>query len=278
MTIKNNKSWIKPLARQILSLKNIQDNFTNSIRKKTTRVFYNDLSYTLSIPNKLCKIRAKTFATKEPETLKWIESFPKKSVFWDIGANVGLYSIHAAKARECIVYSFEPSVFNLEVLARNINLNDLCSSVTIMPFAVNDKMGRGDLNMSSENWGGALSTFDKSYGEDGEDFQAIFKYPIFSISMDEAHRNLNLPLPDYIKVDVDGIEHLILEGGTEVLGNIKGLLIEISDKWLERKQLCESCLIKAGLENITSSMVEKNKKNNAGSPNQIWARINHFTR
>jgi hypothetical protein len=40
-----------------------------------------------SILNTLCRYRAETFPTKEPETLEWIESFNAKSIFWDIGAD-----------------------------------------------------------------------------------------------------------------------------------------------------------------------------------------------
>ena len=60
--------------------------------------------------------------TKEPETLEWIDQFKgDKIVFWDIGANVGLYSIYAAlKHKDIQIISFEPSVNNLRVLSRNI--------------------------------------------------------------------------------------------------------------------------------------------------------------
>ena len=40
-------------------------------------------------------------------TLDWIDSIEKGSVFWDIGANVGLYGIYAAIKKDCIVYAFE---------------------------------------------------------------------------------------------------------------------------------------------------------------------------
>lgn len=43
------------------------------------------------MPNKLCKYRANTFSTKEPDTLEWMKSFPKKSIVWDIAVNIGLY-------------------------------------------------------------------------------------------------------------------------------------------------------------------------------------------
>jgi len=41
--------------------------------------------------------RFKTLFEKEPETIDWINSFRKEDVFWDIGANVGIYSIWAVE-------------------------------------------------------------------------------------------------------------------------------------------------------------------------------------
>jgi hypothetical protein len=61
-------------------------------------------------PNSLCEWRAKTFSTKEPETLEWIDSIQKDSILWDVRANIGLYSIYAAKRQNCSVWAFEPSV------------------------------------------------------------------------------------------------------------------------------------------------------------------------
>lgn len=40
--------------------------------------------------------RGKNFYTKEPETVAWINSFNKKNTFFDIGANIGIYSLYAA--------------------------------------------------------------------------------------------------------------------------------------------------------------------------------------
>ena len=44
--------------------------------------------------------------------------------------------------------------------------------------------------------------------------------------MVDAVNPLNIPQPDYIKMDVDGIEHLILKGGISILDKVKGLLVE----------------------------------------------------
>ena len=248
----------------------IKEVLFNFFRNKTRSLNHKGIIYNFSTPNMLCDFRVKSFLAKEPETINWIDSFSKDSIFWDIGANVGMYSVYAAKSKECKVYSFEPSVFNLEILARNIYLNKLTTMVTIMPFAVNDRMGRGNLNMSSTDIGGALSSYDKTYGEDGEEMKVIFSYPVFAISMDEINSNLALSTPDYIKIDVDGIELLILNGGIKVLNTVKGLLIELSEKWIERKFECEKILLDSGLSRVDY----KYNKNRKGSSNQIWERIN----
>ena len=67
--------------------------------------------------------RARTLFTKELITIKWIRSFEKKSLFFDVGANVGVYSIFAAINNSSKVYSFEPESNNFQVLMQNIITN-----------------------------------------------------------------------------------------------------------------------------------------------------------
>lgn len=270
--MQNSKQLLWTILKKILFFFDITEHWIKFIRNKKKYIFYNHIRYTFSTPNRLCKMRAITFSAKEPDTLKWIDGFEPMSIFWDIGANVGLFSIYAAKSKKCRVYSFEPSVFNLEILARNISLNDVGNYATIMPLALNDRMGFGDLSMSSDSWGGALSTFDKSYGMDGKKLDVVFKYPMFSLSMDDLVNKLSFSYPDYIKLDVDGIEHLILSGGVCVLSRVKGVLVELPDLWHEQTVICEEFLTDAGL-----TIVQKNVwhpfNNPYGSPNQIWKRM-----
>ena len=105
---------------------------------KTKSVYHHDVELIFTVPNDLNRFRIDTFSTKEPETLEWIEGIPQGSVLWDIGANVGLYTCYAAKARGCHVFAFEPSVFNLELLARNIFLNGLAGQAVIIPLPLFD--------------------------------------------------------------------------------------------------------------------------------------------
>lgn len=229
----------------------------------------------IGAPNAMCRYRARTFSTKEPETLQWIDSFEPGAVFWDIGANIGLYSLYAASARKAQVYAFEPSVFNLEFLARNVSANQMVDRISIVPMAVGDRIGRGVMHMSSTEWGGALSTFDKSYGSDGKELKTVFDYATQSITMDAAVSNLNIPFPDYLKVDVDGIEHLVLAGGAQVLSRVKGVLIEISEGFRDQAVQSRAALEAAGLR-----LVERHRDPDAasmgaevGTSNHIWSRV-----
>ena len=140
------------------------------------------------VPNKLCSWRVSTFSTKEPETLEWINSFHPNSVFFDIGANIGLYSIYAAKSVNAEVYSFEPSVFNLPILAKNIYLNKLSESVTVLPFPLSDKsVSVSTLSLSNDTFGGALHTFQETYTWDSSPIDTTTDYKLLGMSLDKFH-------------------------------------------------------------------------------------------
>lgn len=243
----------------------------NTAMNKKRSINHHGVNLSFVVPNGLNHFRVDSFSTKEPETLEWIDLIPAGSVVWDIGANVGLYTCYAAKARSCRVYAFEPSVFNLELLARNIFINDLVKFVTILPLPLSEAIAASSLNMSSTEWGGALSTFGQSYTEDGNALQKVFEFPTLGISMVDAIELLKIPQPDFIKMDVDGIEHLILKGGGKVLSNVKGVLIEINESFEKQFSDSSKYLLEAGLtlkEKRHSELYEGSK-----CFNQIWQRV-----
>ena len=143
------------------------EQMVNQCMQRTQRINHQGLEMCFSVPNELNHFRVTTFATKEPETLEWIDGLPEGCVLWDIGANVGLYTVYAALRRKCHVVAFEPSVFNLELLARNLYLNKIHDKVTLLPLALSDRMGSNLLRMTTTEWGGALSTFGENVGWDG---------------------------------------------------------------------------------------------------------------
>ena len=102
----------------------------------------NDKKIIFFTPNAISKWRINSLFKKEPETIEWIDSFDqsKKIIFWDIGANIGIYSVYAAtKFNDIEVVSFEPSTSNLRILSRNISINDLDSKIKINQFPLIDK-------------------------------------------------------------------------------------------------------------------------------------------
>jgi FkbM family methyltransferase len=272
------RTMIRSLIRfggQIRVFRYLINQFLSAAMESMYDVTHNGLKLTFVVPNSLCSWRASTFSTKEPETLEWIESIPESAVLWDVGANIGLYSVYAAKKRNCKVWAFEPSVFNLELLARNIYANKLTDQICIVPIALSDQMGSSQMRMTTTEWGGALSTFGQEFGWDGEAIRKVFEFRTMGMSMEDAVMKMAIPMPDYIKMDVDGLEHFILKGGLNVLKSIKGILIEVNDEFHDQSEQCRKLLAEAGLslrEKRHSEMIASSTTGFQNSYNQIWIR------
>ena len=155
----------------------------------------------------------------------------KNTIFWDVGANIGLYSIIAALTNSKKVVAFEPSFFNLTILSKNIYVNNLTNKIIIAPVCLNDKNLTGDFHLPSTEEGGALSNFGEKINN------ANFKYQTFSYTLDKFLNDFNDLKPDYLKIDVDGIETNILSGGLKVFDNLKSVLVEYNSKIHEEKIL-----------------------------------------
>ena len=262
----------------ILSTNKIGRYFTEHLAKHISEqkyvIKYNNVKLNFYSPNRINKFRIETFSSKEPETLKWIENFEENGVLWDIGANIGLYTCYAAKLKNTSVYAFEPSVFNIELLTKNVFINQLSNKVTIVPLSLADKIKESEFNMTSKDIGGSSSTFDKDYTYDGSKLKREFHYKMLGVTMNDCVNVLKIKQPDYIKIDVDGIEHLILEGGNQILKKIKGIIVEVDEKFLIQSEKTKKYLSEAGLvqkEKKHSDIIEKSKFKNVY--NQIWERI-----
>jgi len=199
------------------------------------KIIINQKAIYFFVPNEITDWRVNTFFTKEPETLKWIDNFKKKIIFWDIGANIGLYSIYnALKNKQSLTISFEPSLQNLRVLSRNISINNLKNSIHIMPIALSDRTNKFQLmKENSFEEGSALNSFGINYNFEGKRFKSKNNYSTYGTSLNSLVENYILKIPNYIKIDVDGIEHLILSGFDKYLSNkkIKSVLIEVNENF-----------------------------------------------
>ena len=241
--------------------------------KHTRRVVHDNTEMMFVCPNPLTRWRADTFSEKEPETLSWIDGMTRKSIFWDVGANMGLYSIYAAKRRNLRVFSFEPSIFNLELLGRNISLNALSQKITIVPVALSDQTKPNLMKHSQTTWGGALSSFGVTFDDSGNLYKSIIEYDTLGFTADYLVYQGLVAQPDYIKIDVDGIEHLILSGARNILMSAKSLLVEINDNFSEQAEITEGILRGAGFsleEKRQSPLISKHEDKLIF--NQIWVK------
>jgi FkbM family methyltransferase len=175
--------------------------------------------------------RAETLLTKEPETIEWIGSFKKGEILWDIGANIGCYSLYAAKKGNPVI-AFEPSASNYFLFQKNIEYNQLDKNIQAFCLAFSDTSEFGYLNMSSIQMGGAISNFGEVaeiVEHVDESYDVKFSQGMISFSIDEFIRYYHIPTPNHIKIDVDGIENKIIRGAKHTLNdkNLKSLLIEL---------------------------------------------------
>jgi FkbM family methyltransferase len=220
------------------------------------------------IPNWLAFYRAKTLLTKEPETIAWLNKIKTNSVIYDIGANVGVYSIYAAAMRDCRVMSFEPSFLNLELLFRNIQTNNLQDKITIVPLSLSNKSQIEDFYMQEGDniWGGAHNSSGSNKSQDGTDMQKFKTSSQIALSLDDLVNIFNLPTPSHIKIDVDGLEDRVLQGGLNTFGNTKSILIEIDAKNTDQNREIQAVMSNLGFVKLISidriSLEE----------NQIWVK------
>ena len=214
-----------------------------------------------------CEMRAKTFLTKEPDTIEWIEKFDENDVFLDIGANIGIYSLYAAK-KVAKVWAIEPESLNYAMLNLNTFDNGLSSKITALPISLHKYNSIDHLNIHNLNWGEALNSFNNTKDQFGNKFIPNFNQGSFSIKLDDLINFIGKV--DHIKIDVDGNEDLILEGAEKTLINkeIKSILIEL-DENLEKYEFIINSLSAKGF-------VLKSKISSSFHPEIFGSTKNHI--
>lgn len=183
-------------------------------------------------PGPLPEYRARTLLTKEPETIEWINGMGKGEMFWDIGANVGIYSLYAA-LRGVAVQAFEPAPGNYYLLHRNIELNRLDGLINSYCLAFNDESRLDSFYMSTTDLGGSTSSFGEPTDWKGQSYVAKFKQAMIGFTVDEFVSRFSPPLPNHIKIDVDGIEKKIILGAARTLADnrVRSVLVELNTAW-----------------------------------------------
>ncbi|MBI1286910.1 MAG: FkbM family methyltransferase [Flavobacteriales bacterium] len=165
----------------------------------------------------------------ETENLDFIDKMKEGDVMYDLGACEGRFSVYAAlHGIRCV--SFEPEQENFKVLTSNIELNGIDGSlITPLNYGVSDQTKEGRMNIGQPWAGGHQKVVDS--GEKRADLDFDFKtvQEIKLISLDDAVVKLGIPLPNYLKVDIDGSEIPFMRGAQKVLSGpqLTGVIYEL---------------------------------------------------
>jgi len=232
------------------------------------KVLSRGLTFTLQCDNWITHYRWRTYNTKEPETHDWIDARMRDGdTLFDVGANIGVYTVYAAcrhpKAR---IIAFEPEYANLHLLRDNIVCNRLQDRVTVFSIALGSRAGISYLNIHELLPGAALHTVsDEVLTVTRARRPVVWREGVVSLPLDGFCEQTGL-WPNCIKIDVDGTEREVLEGGRRTLSapEFRTALIEMPDGGSERAA-CARLLEAAGLRRQWHDP-------SGASPNEVWVR------
>jgi len=167
-------------------------------------------------------------ATKSPsldiDTNKWIAQFAENDVFYDVGANIGLYSIMAAKFMKVRTYAIEIDLMNTRMLYENISMNGCQEKIMVLPIGLDNKSGEETLYLKSMSYGDALHNLRLPNASVTSYSGLQVRVPVFKL--DDLVKILGLPSPTKLKIDVDGVDLEVLEGASKALTTVTSLVVE----------------------------------------------------
>jgi FkbM family methyltransferase len=162
---------------------------------------------------------------KEPWTVRWLEgSLRPGDVLYDVGANIGAYSLIAGRSgvEDVRVVAFEPGYATFAALCDNVLLNDLADVVTPLPALLAERTGPVQLGYASVDPGSA----EHELGGGG---QPEYRQTVLGFALDDLITQFELPPPTLLKVDVDGGEAAVFAGASATLAGpgLRSVLVEI---------------------------------------------------
>ncbi len=173
----------------------------------------------------LLKWRANTLLTKEPETILWINNYASNSsVFYDLGSNIGVYSLYAASVNPNLnIFSFEPYIKNYSMLVKNIQINNY-NNIHAFNIAISDRNQLQTFMIGDERVGGS-NFFNIKLKKKNLRVQKTI-----SFSLNFLIKKCGFPTPNFLKIDIDKNERQVIKGMSHLLQNasLKSILIELN--------------------------------------------------
>ena len=203
----------------------LQSDFTQKMIDSTLAVETPKGTLSFVLLGKTSGGRAMTVLTKQPATIEWIDSFQPGSVFWDIGASVGVFSVYAALATNTRVVAFEPAAVNYYLLSANCEANKLHDRVDCLLVGVGRQRSIARLEVSQFRPARSFS-FRGKRDQPYESRQAAVV-----LSIDELVEEYGMPCPNYIKIDAPGASEDIIAGATRTFrrSEVRQIHLEVRD-------------------------------------------------
>jgi FkbM family methyltransferase len=188
---------------------------------------------------------------KEPFTVEWIERYVTAGdCFYDIGANVGAYSLIAAKATGggAQIFAFEPSPATFHDLSRNVLLNGCADSVVPVPLALWSESRLLSIGYKSPEAGAARHRLTEGTEAGGRAGRRETQ-TIVAAALDDLVEGFGFPVPTHAKVDVDGYELQVLRGAGRTLRRPewRSIIVELDTDDTERNASIKALLADSGL-------------------------------
>lgn len=155
----------------------------------------------------------------------------KGDIILDVGANIGVHTLKLAEISgdDGRVYAFEPDPINRQRLEENIKINNL-ENIEIIGKACSNKNDKTEIRRFEENWG-ASSLKDRSVRDNPDQIKEVK-----TIKLSSFIENRNIE-PDFIKIDVEGLEKEVIEGLDEQLDKVDKIFIELHNDANDEKSL-----------------------------------------
>lgn len=226
------------------------------------------LRFTLQCDNPITQYRYRSYNAKEPETLDWIDRWVRSGdVVFDVGANTGVYTLYIAlRHPDARVIAFEPEYANLHLLRDNVVANGLQDRVEIYPLALSNRVGLSRLHIQDLTPGAALHVESREpVRVTRTRCPVVWHEGTCTFTLDAFCDETGVQ-PEGIKIDVDGTEPEVLEGGGRTLGSpaLRSVMIEMpADE--DGRRACERLLAEAGLR---CAWFDPSR----ATPNEVWAR------
>jgi len=205
-----------------------------------TKINFNEVKELIYFtPSLTTKWRVDSIYKKEPVTLDWLSDLDSNSILLDIGANVGMYTIIAAGVYGAKVYAFEPEPINYSILVKNIILNKLSEKIYSYPAGISDRDGFTNFYIKDTRVGGSNHSINVPKDFKLQQMDYVHRITCISYKLDTLVNKKLIEQPTHIKIDVDGLEYLIIENGIEVIQSkeLKSLIIEINPNLDEHQKM-----------------------------------------